>query len=244
MREPALVAAQVGVDGPSGPVLSDVSLEARPGRILAVTGSSGSGKTTLLSVLGGLVRPHRGQVSYDGGPVGTRHGEPRPGTAFVLQSYGLVTSLTAEENVAVALRARAVPAGEAARATRDALDRAGVGDLAARLVTELSGGQLQRVAVARALAVRPDVLLADEPTSELDEKNRDLVVAGLRAEADRGALVVLATHDPDVAALCDDELHLVDGAVSGALDAAGPVRTLPTAADGPGHEHDLFRRPT
>ncbi|NUS51903.1 MAG: hypothetical protein HOQ22_12810, partial [Nocardioidaceae bacterium] len=91
---------------------------------------------------------------------------------------------------------------------------------------------------ARALAVVPDVLLADEPTSELDEKNRDLVVAELRVEAQRGAVVVLATHDPEVADLCDDELHLVDGRATGE-----PVRMVPTSEDGPGHEHDMFRRP-
>jgi putative ABC transport system ATP-binding protein len=235
----AIVVEGLGVPGPSGPLLDEVSVVATAGRMLAVTGSSGSGKTTLLSVMGGLVPAGSGTVAYDGQPVGTRSGEPRPGTAFVLQTYGLVPSLTAEENVAIALRARAVEPREAARRALGALDRVGVGDLAERMVSELSGGQLQRVAVARALAVEPDVLLADEPTSELDEKNRDLVVAEIRAEAERGAVVVLATHDPEVAGLCDDELHLVDGKVAGR-----PVRTVPTAADGPGHEHDLFRRPT
>jgi putative ABC transport system ATP-binding protein len=92
--------------------------------------------------------------------------------------------------------------------------------------------------VARALAVEAQVVLADEPTSELDERNRDLVVAELRVEADRGAVVVLATHDPEVADLCDDELHLVDGRV-----AQDVVRTIATVEDGPGHEHDMFRRP-
>ncbi|MGN6130907.1 MAG: ABC transporter ATP-binding protein, partial [Nocardioidaceae bacterium] len=203
MGERALVAQRVRVPGPAGLLLEDVSVTARPGRMLAVTGSSGSGKTTLLSVLGGLVPPSAGAASYDGQPVGTRTGEPRPGIALVLQTYGLVPTLTAEENVAIALRARRVPAGEAARRARSALDRVGVADLGARLVQELSGGQLQRVAVARALAVEPEVLLADEPTSELDEANRDLVVAELRAEALRGCVVVVATHDPDVAAQCD-----------------------------------------
>ncbi len=233
-----MVAEGLGVDGPGRPLLDDVSLAASAGRMLAVTGSSGSGKTTLLSVLGGLIAPSRGSVRYDGQPVGTRTGEPRPGTALVLQTYGLVPSLTAEENVAIALRAHRVAPAEASRRSLAALDRVGVGDLAERMVQELSGGQLQRVAVARALAAEPDVLLADEPTSELDELNRDLVVAEIRAEADRGALVVLATHDPDVADACDAELHLVDGAVAGQ-----PVRTVATVVDGPGHEHDMFRRP-
>ena len=239
MNDKSMVAEGLGVPGPGGPLLSEVSLVACAGRMLAVTGSSGSGKTTLLSVLGGLVSPGEGTVAYDGQPVGTRSGEPRPGTAFVLQTYGLVPSLTAEENVAIALRARGEAPAEASRRALGALDRVGVGDLAERMVQELSGGQLQRVAVARALAVEADVLLADEPTSELDEKNRDLVVAELRAEADRGAVVLLATHDPEVAEMCDDELHLVDGRVAG-----GPVRTASTVADGPGHEYDMFRRPT
>ncbi len=238
MSEGVLRAAAIGVAGPQGPLLHDVSLEAHPGRILAVTGSSGSGKTTLLSVLGGLLSPDSGQVAYGDGPVGTRGGEPRRGTALVLQTYGLVPSLTAEENVAIALRARRVSPVDANRRAHVALGRVGVGDLAERLVTELSGGQLQRVAMARALSVEPDVLLADEPTSELDEHNRDLVVAQIRAEADRGAVVVLATHDPEVADLCDDELHLVDGQVVGAA-----LRSVATAEDGPGHEHDMFRRP-
>jgi putative ABC transport system ATP-binding protein len=203
-----------------------------------VTGSSGSGKTTLLSVLGGLIRPTKGEGDRAGGPGGTPGGEPRAGPPSVVQTNGLVPSLTAEENVSVALRARGTGPEEAVRKALAALDRCGVGDLADRLISELSGGQLQRAAIARALAVEPDVLLADEPTSELDETNRDLVVAELRVEAERGAVVVVATHDPDVAELCDDELHLVEGRVRGV-----PVRTVPTVEDGPGHEHDMFRRP-
>ncbi|QNN51998.1 ABC transporter ATP-binding protein [Nocardioides mesophilus] len=232
----ALVGLDLRVVGPGRLLLDEVSVTASPGRMLAVTGSSGSGKTTLLSVLGGLLRPDSGQVSYAGGPVGTRHGEPRAGTALVLQTYGLVPSLTAEENVSVALRARGVGPRDAVSRSTATLDRLGVGDLVDRLISELSGGQLQRVAVSRALAVEPEVLLADEPTSELDETNRDRVVAELRAEADRGAVVVVATHDPDVAAACDDELHLVDGRVEG-LPAGVPVEVIP------GHEHDPFRRP-
>jgi putative ABC transport system ATP-binding protein len=239
MSDRAMVAEGLGVAGPNGPLLQDVTLTAEAGRMLAVTGSSGSGKTTLLSVLGGLLAPDAGSVAYDGQPVGTRSGEPRPGTAFVLQTYGLVPSLTAEENVAITLRARKVAPAEASRRALAALDRVVVGDLAERLIQELSGGQLQRVAMARALAVGPDVLLADEPTSELDEKNRDMVVAELRAEADRGAVVVIATHDPEVAEMCDVELHLVDGRIAG-----DPVPTVTTFNDGAGHEHDMFRRPT
>ena len=238
MDEKNLVVEDLVLASGTHRLLDGVSLVAEPGRVLAVTGSSGSGKTTLLSALGGLVAPTSGSVLYDGQPVGTRSGEPGPGTAFVLQTYGLVPTLTAEENIAIALRARGVDPTEATRAALAALERVGVGDLADRLIQELSGGQLQRVAVARALAVEPDVLLADEPTSELDETNRDLVVAEIRAEAERGALVVLATHDPEVADMCDESVHLVDGRVE-----EDEPEMVPTTVDGPGHEFDAFRRP-
>jgi putative ABC transport system ATP-binding protein len=239
MDEKTLVAEDVSLATGRIRVLDGVSLVARTGQMLAVTGPSGAGKTTLLSILGGLLAPTSGSVAYDGLPVGTRAGEPRAGTAFVLQTYGLVPSLTAEENVSIALRSAGVGPAEAVRRATAALERVGVGDLADRLIQELSGGQLQRVAVARALAAEPDVLLADEPTSELDERNRDLVVGEIRAEALRGALVVLATHDPEVAEMCDDEIHLVDGQVEQVA-----VKTVPTTVDGPGHEFDAFRRPS
>lgn len=238
MDEKRLVVEDLVLDHGKNRLLDAVSLVAGHGQMLAVTGSSGSGKTTLLNVLGGLVGPTSGTVTYDGRPVGTRAGEPSPGTAFVLQTYGLVPTLTAEENISIALRARQVDPDEAVRRALTALGRVAVDDLADRLIQELSGGQLQRVAVARALAVEADVLLADEPTSELDEKNRDLVVAELRTEAVRGALVVVATHDPEVAEMCDGAVHLVDGQV----EATGPTM-IPTTVDGPGHEFDAFRRP-
>jgi putative ABC transport system ATP-binding protein len=234
-----LAAVDIRVLGRSGPVLDGVTLTADSGRMLAVTGPSGAGKTTLLGVLGGLLPPHAGAASYDEGPVGTAQGEPRPGTALVLQTYGLVPTLTAEENLSIALRGRDVEPREAVRRATTALERLGVGDLTDRLIAELSGGQRQRVAVARALAVEADVLLADEPTSELDETNRDLVIAELRAEADRGAVVVVATHDPEVAVQCDDEVHLVDGRVAGPATVGS--RSQEPAE--PGHEHDLYKRP-
>jgi len=239
MGENNLVGEGLVVLGGDARVLDGVSVIARAGRLLAVTGSSGSGKTTLLSVIGGLVAPASGVVRYDGRTVDHRSGEPPAGVAFVLQNYGLVPSLTALENVSVALRARDSDPAAADRTATTALERLGVGDLAARLVPELSGGQLQRVAIARALVVDPEVLLADEPTSELDEKNRDLVVEVFRERAERGAVVVLATHDPEVAAMCDDEVHLVDGRVDAAVAPPAPV----AVPDGPGHEHDAFRRP-
>jgi putative ABC transport system ATP-binding protein len=230
-----LVGRDLSFDVDGRRVLDGVSMIAEPGRMLAVTGTSGSGKTTLLSLVGGLAKPAAGEASYDGGPVTSKQGEPLPGTGFVLQSYGLVPTLTASENVAVALRGRGHPATEATRLAVEALARVGVDELAERLISELSGGQLQRVAVARALVVRADVVLADEPTSELDETNRDIVVSQLRMEANRGAVVLVATHDPAVAEECDDEIHLVDGRVE--------VPAAPAPPPEPGHEHDAYMRP-
>jgi len=230
-----LVGTDLSFDVDGRRVLDAVSLIGEPGRMLAVTGSSGSGKTTLLSLVGGLARPAAGAVSYDGGPVVTTGGDPLPGTGFVLQSYGLVPTLTAAENVAIALRGRGVAATESTERAVVALGRVGVDELADRLISELSGGQLQRVAVARALVVEADVVLADEPTSELDEANRDAVVGQLRMEANRGAVVLLATHDPAVAQECDDEIHLVDGRIE--------VPAAPPPPPEPGHEHDAYMRP-
>lgn len=218
-------------------LLDGVSVVAAAGSMLAVTGPSGSGKTTLLHVLGGLLVPDSGEVSCPDRPASPEAGVPRAGTALVLQNFGLVPFLTAEENVVVALRALDVAAPDAVRRAAAALDRVGVGDLGERLVQELSGGQEQRVAVARGLVVEPDVLLADEPTSELDVSTRDAVMAELRAEADRGAVVVVATHDPEVAAMCDDEIHLDQGAVT-----TRPDPLLTPSGDDSGDPHEAFRR--
>jgi putative ABC transport system ATP-binding protein len=192
-------------------VVDGVSFGLAPGRVLAVTGPSGSGKTTVLSAVAGLVRPESGSIGFDGARVRVGDTAHARRTGLVLQGYGLLSVLTAAENVEVALQTRGVTRSEVLRATREVLDRLGLDQTAGRLVEELSGGQRQRVAVARALVTTPDLLLADEPTAELDVVTRDLVVSHLRAEAARGAVVVVATHDPDVAAACDEELHLVDG---------------------------------
>jgi len=130
---------------------------------------------------------------------------------LVPQDNGLAAILTAGENIQVALIARGATPAEARRVTVESLDQLGLTGQVNQLVEELSGGQQQRTAVARGLALSGDVLLADEVTSELDATNRQRVIDLLRAEAERGVAVVLATHDPDAAAACDAELHLVDG---------------------------------
>ncbi|MBI1378697.1 MAG: ATP-binding cassette domain-containing protein [Frankiales bacterium] len=183
-------------------VVDEVDVDVVPGRVLAVTGPSGSGKSTLLTVLAGL-------VPADGGTVDPADRAARTGVVF--QGYGLLPVLTAAENVELPLQLRGLDRTVVRDRAQAALARAGLADVPDRLAEELSGGQRQRVAVARALVVAPGLLVADEPTAELDADTAAVVLAALREEAGAGAAVVLATHDPEVAALCDDTLHLVDG---------------------------------
>ena len=196
-------------------ILDGVDLRAEPGRMVSVSGPSGSGKTTLLSLAGGLIQPDSGSVLFRDESVWTGDGDPRPDVSFILQVYGLVPILTARENVAIALRSRGVDPVQADERADRALAALRVEDLADRLIEELSGGQMQRVAGARGLVVEAALLLADEPTSELDEVNRDHVLAELRRAADDGAAVVVATHDPAVVEVCDHDVHLIDGSVAG-----------------------------
>ena len=195
-------------------ILGGVDLDVGSGQMVSVSGPSGSGKTTLLSVAGGLIEPGTGSATFVDQPVWTGYGDPRPEVAFILQVYGLVPILSARENVAIALRSRGVPPAEADERADQALAALRVEDLADRLIEELSGGQMQRVAGARGLVVEADLLLADEPTSELDEVNRDHVLIQLRRAASQGAAVVVATHDPAVVGVCDHDVHLVDGVVA------------------------------
>jgi putative ABC transport system ATP-binding protein len=192
-------------------VLERLSVALRPGEVTSLSGPSGSGKTTLLSIAGGILKPTTGFASYGGQHMWLGDGDPRHEVAFVLQVYGLVPILSARENVAIALRARGFSPSEADELADEELSRFFIGDLGDRQVEELSGGQMQRVACARAFAVSPEILLADEPTSELDEGNREHVMDQLRIEAGRGAIVVVATHDPAVVHASDRRLVLDEG---------------------------------
>ena len=181
------------------------------GTVLAVTGPSGAGKSSLLWALAGALRPRGGVVRVDGVTVGDRRQAAQLGVALVPQGNGLAFDLTAYENVLVPLLAVGIGVDDARVASLAALADVGLEDSTGHLIEELSGGQQQRVAVARSLAVRPRILLADEPTSELDSATRQHVLALLRAQAERGAVVVVATHDPVAAAEADAELALDEG---------------------------------
>lgn len=208
-----LVAERVSVTRAGREVLTDVSLTAHPGRLLALTGPSGSGKSTLLAVLAGLEPATSGRVRLGEEAIGPRTPDLRRRCGVVLQGYGLVSLLTAAENVELVLQAQRLPrAGIVARAA-EALAAVGLSDVGDHLVEQLSGGQQQRVAVARALVGRPALLLADEPTAELDADNRDRVLDLLAAHARSGAVVVLATHDREMSDAADSELVLHDGRV-------------------------------
>jgi len=193
--------------------LGGVSLAVQPGELVAVTGHSGAGKTTLLSVLAGVTRPDEGLVHVGGDEVGGLAGAAGAGVALVPQGNGLAAVLTALENVLLPLLARGANPRRAPGRASAALAAVGLAEVHQHLVEELSGGQQQRVAVARGLALESPVLLADEPTSELDHTNREVVLALLRGRARAGAAVVMTTHDPEAAAAADRVVHLDDGLV-------------------------------
>jgi putative ABC transport system ATP-binding protein len=190
--------------GKGDPVLRDVSLAVEPGRMLAV-----------------LLAPRAGTITVGGAPLRDRDQAVASGIVLIPQDNGLAPILTAQENLQVVLIARGATPAEARRDTAIALDRLSLSGQADQLVEELSGGQQQRTAIARGLALAGAVLLADEVTSELDAGNRQRVLELLRAEATRGAAVVLATHDPEAAAACDSAVRLQDGLVKALLPASG-----------------------
>ena len=197
-------------------VLRDITFELEPGGFLAITGPSGSGKSTLLGLLAGLDRPSRGQVLLDGQDLSSRSEDQRAEiraekVGFVFQSFHLIPTLTARENIQVPMELR----GEDGRARAgELLDRVGLGDRGHHYPAQLSGGEQQRVAVARAFVHDPRILFADEPTGNLDAANGANVV-GLLGELNRelGTTLVLVTHDPELADRAHRVLRLRDGAI-------------------------------
>ncbi|MBZ5740468.1 ABC transporter ATP-binding protein [Nocardioides mangrovi] len=223
MTEPIIAARELRRTYGSGPTtthaLREVSFDVRPGEMVAVAGRSGSGKTTLLNLLGGLDKPDSGTLHVAGTDVTALDDQGlsrlrRETISYVFQTFGLIPALTASENVGVPLRMRRMPVAEREERVALLLDLVGLRDHAAQRPGELSGGQQQRVAIARALAGSPRLLLADEPTGQLDADTGLAVMALLRAIVDsEGVTAVVATHDPTMMALADRVLTIADGRV-------------------------------
>jgi putative ABC transport system ATP-binding protein len=217
MTEPLLEAVDLHKSFGPTPALDGAGLRIRPGEVVAVMGPSGSGKSTLLHCLAGIIRPDSGTVSYHGAPLSTlsdvdRSELRRTEFGFVFQFGQLVPELTSLENVALPLRLGGIRRREAESQAMQWLARLEVADVADKRPGETSGGQGQRVAVARALVTSPKVVFADEPTGALDSLNGERVMRLLVAAAkEAGAAVVLVTHEVRVAAYSDREVVVRDG---------------------------------
>lgn len=207
-------------------VLKGITFEVRRGEMLALVGPSGSGKSTLLGILAGLDSPTSGQIVLDGIDI-TRMSEGRLAVVrnrkigMVFQAYNLIATLTAQENVEVPLYVGKHPGLPSVRA-RELLELVGLSHRLGHRPAQLSGGEQQRVAIARALAADPALVIADEPTGNLDVQNGQKLlklIADLRAQT--GKTFILATHDPAVAAHADRVVQIVDGAVAGINEQKG-----------------------
>ena len=198
--------------------LQDVHLEIQPGEYVAISGPSGCGKTTLLSLLGLLDTPSDGEYTLAGEPVARLSAAERARIrnrqiGFIFQAFNLIGDLTVYENVELPLTYRGLSASERKRRVTEALEKVGMTHRMKHYPAQLSGGQQQRVAVARAVAGDPLILLADEPTGNLDSTNGEAVMELLRELHRGGATICMVTHDPRYAAHADRSVHLFDGRV-------------------------------
>jgi putative ABC transport system ATP-binding protein len=218
----------------SVPALRGVALDVDHGDLVAIMGASGSGKSTFMNLVGCLDRPTRGRVLLEGEDVArlSRDALARVrgrAIGFVFQGFNLLPRTSALENVELPMLYQGVPARERHRRAREALARVGLGDRADHTPAQLSGGQQQRVAIARALVNRPKLLLADEPTGNLDSRTSVEVLALFQALNDDGLTILLVTHEPDVAAHAKRVVTFKDGLVL----SDGPVAAPRRAAHGP-----------
>jgi putative ABC transport system ATP-binding protein len=217
-------------------ILDQVDLTIAAGEMVAVLGPSGSGKSTLLALMAGLDRPTAGEVLIDGEPLSGLSEDRlallrRRKIGFVFQSFQLLGHLTARDNVALPLELLGRPSPR--RRAEELLARVGLAERGHHYPVQLSGGEQQRVAVARAFASRPPVLLADEPTGNLDRATGERVLAVLRDLHDEGGTTsVLVTHDPEVAALADRRIYLRDGRVTRVETADGEAAARAAVAAG------------
>lgn len=198
--------------------LSDVQLEIRPGEYVSIAGPSGCGKSTLLSILGLLDSPTDGSYALDGQPVAGLSAQQRARirnrqVGFIFQSFNLIGDLDVYENVELPLTYRGMPKGERKQRTLQALEKVGMAHRMKHYPAQLSGGQQQRVAVARALVGQPAILLADEPTGNLDSRNGEAVMELLAGLHQGGATICMVTHDERYTRCATRTIHLFDGRV-------------------------------
>jgi len=198
--------------------LSEVDLEIHSGEYVTIAGPSGSGKSTLLSILGLLDSPTRGRHLLKGKPVESLDADARARIrnreiGFVFQSFNLIGDLTVFDNVELPLTYRGMGKVERKRRVQESLERVAMAHRMRHYPAQLSGGEQQRVAVARALAGRPAMLLADEPTGNLDSKNAEAVMELLRELHREGATIVMVTHDPRYSQHAERAVHLLDGCI-------------------------------
>ena len=198
--------------------LSGIHLEVRKGEYVAISGPSGCGKSTLLAILGLLDSPSNGQYVLNGKPVENLKLSERARIrnreiGFIFQAFNLIGDLTVYENVELPLTYRGMPGDERKRRVQEALEKVGMAHRVKHYPSQLSGGQQQRVAVARALAGEPSVLLADEPTGNLDSLNGESVMELLRELHRNGATICMVTHDPRYAKFADRTIHMFDGRI-------------------------------
>ena len=193
------------------PVLKDLSYEFEKGKMYCIIGKSGAGKTTLLSLLSGLAKPTAGDIIYDGksiAKIDTYTFRSRY-IGVVFQSFNLITKYTALENVILSMDVSGAKIKNKKQRALELLDSVGLDeDEANRRVLKLSGGQQQRVAIARALSYDPDIILADEPTGNLDRDTQKEIMDILRELTNQGKCVILVSHSPDVAKMCDERYEL------------------------------------
>jgi putative ABC transport system ATP-binding protein len=190
----------------------------RKGELLAIMGPSGSGKSTLLALIGTLEKATEGKIILDGTDLTSVPEKLLPGVrrekiGFIFQHYNLIPTLSALENVELAMRFSGVPKKERKERAKALLDDLGLGDRLNHKPTELSGGEQQRVSIARALANRPALILADEPTGEVDSKTRDSIVRTFKELSEKGQTILVVTHDPEVAKECSRVLRITDGVI-------------------------------
>jgi len=199
--------------------LREINLTVADGEFVAVTGPSGSGKTTFLNIAGLLESFEHGTFMLDGKDVSNLNDDDRSvyrneKIGFIFQSFNLIPDLNLFENVDVPLRYRRLPAKDRKQRIESALETVGLASRMKHLPTQLSGGQQQRVAIARALAGEPRLLLADEPTGNLDSAMAGQVMELLEQIHSAGTIIVMVTHDPDLAERADRNIHLIDGRVA------------------------------